>query len=181
MSWNDLVKRLSKWRGHFGKWMRQEFDYVIIDCPPSFGFQVKFFLSIADGFMVPCVPDRLSVRGSQYLMDRIKVGGFKIQSIGTVWSLYRESNHLHKERVEAARNRTDPDMESLPAPFETVIPYATKIAEAIDYVGHKPLSFSKKYSSEFARLFKDLSHEIVQRTELKQDADDEEAFDAVEV
>jgi chromosome partitioning protein len=152
--------------------MRQEFDHVIIDCPPSFAFQVKFFLSVADTFIVPCVPDRLSVNGSKYLMDRIQTCRFRLKGLGVLWTLYRDGNHLHRRRVEAARNGTGPDMETLPPPFETVIPNAAGIAEATELVHSKPATFSRKYA-EFAPLFKKLTAEIVERAELQQAEDAE--------
>jgi chromosome partitioning protein len=165
LSRTEIRDRLKKGRGHFGKWLKQEFDFVIIDCPPSFGFPVKYFLPIADGYIVPCVPDRLSVRGSLYLMNRIKKGGFKVQGIGTLWSLFRKENVVHRSRVEGWGKGTDTYLDSLPRPFETIIPNATKIAEAAEFVGigNAPKTFRNKYSLNFAKLFEDVSKELVQR------------------
>ena len=48
---------------------------------------------VADAFIVPAIPDRLSVRGSLYLLDRIQAGGLsRSRGLGTLWSLYREQN-----------------------------------------------------------------------------------------
>jgi chromosome partitioning protein len=164
---SEIRERLKKRRGQFGKWLKQEFDFVIIDCPPSFGFPVKYFLSIADGYVVPCVPDRLSVRGSLYLMDRIKKGGYKVHGIGTLWSLFRKENILHRNRVEGWGKGLDADLDCLPRPFETIIPNATKIAEAAELVGigNAPTTFRNKYTLAFARLFEDVSKELLQRVQ----------------
>ena len=49
----------------------------------------------------------------------------------------------------------------------TIIPNAGKINEASESSG-TPSSFSTNYTLEFARLFKNLCAEVVQRAELQQ-------------
>ena len=46
-----------------------------IDCPPNFPSQVRVWLSVGTGCIVPSVSDRLSVRGSRSLLDRIRTQG----------------------------------------------------------------------------------------------------------
>jgi chromosome partitioning protein len=146
------------------RWLRSNFDFTIIDCPPSIALQVKVFLTVGDAFLVPCIPDRLSVRGSIYLLDRIQKHGVKIAGLGTLWSLYREQNPLHRRTVGLAAERTDPYYMQLPRPFETVVPNAAAIAEATE-PGRKPRSFTAKYTSPFAKLFRSLCEEIVMRSQ----------------
>jgi chromosome partitioning protein len=87
-------------------------------------------------------------------MNRIKKGGFKVQGIGTLWSLFRKENVVHRSRVEGWGKGTDTYLDSLPRPFETIIPNATKIAEAAEFVGigNAPKTFRNKYSLNFANL-----------------------------
>jgi chromosome partitioning protein len=127
---------------------------------------VRFFLSIADGFIVPSVPDLLSVRGSLYLLDRLDTSKFsKIKPFGTLWSLYREQNKVHRATIEKTKLGTGP-YSHLPPPFETVIPNATAIAEALD-PERRPASFKEKYTPPFAKLYEGLCEEIVSRIERK--------------
>ena len=107
--------------------LSKAYDFTIIDCPPSVALQVIFFLPIADSFIVPSVPDRLSVRGSMWLLDRIRRIGVKTPALGTLWSLYRQQNPMHKRVVEAASQGRKP-YDQLPPPFRTVIPNAAAIA-----------------------------------------------------
>lgn len=145
-------------------WMRSTFDFVLVDCPPSLAQQVKFLLSIADSFIIPTVPDRLSVRGSKYLMSRLSTLGYAVSGLGTLWTLYRQQNSMHKAMVAAAE-RQEPSLDRLPKPFRTIIPNATKIAEATDVdTPSTPASFSAKYTPQFARLFEDVCQEVVQRS-----------------
>jgi chromosome partitioning protein len=143
-------------------WLNNKYDFTIIDCPPSVALQVRMFLPIADGLVVPSVPDRLSVRGSLYLLDRIRRMGIKTQAYGTLWSLFRKQNSTHCRIVEATAKGVEP-FNQLPRPFETIIPNASAIVEATE-LGQTPASFNAKYSHSFAKLFHDLCDEIVARS-----------------
>ena len=148
-------------RGMLRKWLGSSYDFTIVDCPPSIALQVKVFLTVADAFIVPAIPDRLSVRGSLWLLDRIRRLGVKIDGLGTLWSLYREQNAMHRKVVEVAAKSVEP-YKQLPKPFATVIPNASAIAMASE-PNQKPKSFAAKYSTPFARLYHELCEEIVQR------------------
>jgi chromosome partitioning protein len=158
----EFLQVFARRRQQLQRWLTANYDFTIIDCPPSLTLQVKVFLSVGDGFIVPSVPDRLSVRGSFYLLDRIAKLGYKLGPVGTVWSLYREQNHVHRAVVVKARQRAEP-LNRLPLPFETVIPNATAIADSSD-PDKRPASFRAKYTTEFARLYERLCDEIVART-----------------
>lgn len=49
-------------------------------------------------------------------------------------------------------------------PFDTIIPNAAAIAEATE-PGRKPKTFTAKYTSPFAKLFRSLCEEIVTRSQ----------------
>ena len=101
-----------------------------------------------------------------YLLDRIIRSGYsKIRPVGTLWSLYREQNHVHRAIVDKSKRRVEP-YNRLPQPFETVIPNATAIADSSD-PDKSPRSFKAKYTPAFAKLFEGLCEEIVFRTQWK--------------
>jgi chromosome partitioning protein len=162
---NDEFLQMYRRRKHqLRRWLTESYDLVLVDCPPSLALQVKMFLTVADGFIVPCVPDRLSIRGSLYLLDRIDKLGFSgVRPVGTLWSLYREQNHVHREMVERVRKRIEP-WNRMPRPFEAIIPNATAIADSTD-PAKKHTSFHKKYSAQFARLYEQVCQEIHTRTQ----------------
>lgn len=140
-------------------WLAREFDYVLIDCPPSVCWQVRFFLKIAHAFIVPTIPDRLSVRGAEYLMTRIhNLGLKKIQPMGTLWSIYRSENSVHRDTI--AKRDVQPG--TIPQPFETVIPNATAITRST-LEERFPASFSAKYERNFAKIYRQLCSEITSR------------------
>lgn len=159
----DFQAMWDKRRMILRKWLQANYDFTIVDCPPSIAIQVRFFLKVADTYVMPSIPDRLSVRGSMWLLDRIRRSGVKIQGIGTLWTLYREQNKIHRKIVEQAGSGVEP-LNLLPKPFKTVIPNAAAIAEATE-PDRKPKSFSAKYTPPFAKLYRELCEEIVQRGE----------------
>ena len=78
----DFLKKERK--DLFARWMKANYDYVIIDCPPSIAWQVRFFLLAAEAYVTPSIPDRLSVRGARYLWRRIANIGPRFSPSG--WS-----------------------------------------------------------------------------------------------
>jgi chromosome partitioning protein len=150
----------------FSRWLNTNFDYTIIDNPPSFSNRhVRFLMSVADSYIVPTIPDRLSVRGSLELLNRMKSHRYKLNSLGTLWSMYRSQNSMHCHFIDATKRGIDP-FNRLPKPFDTIIPNATKIAESTNIDKSNPATFRHKYSPEFSGLFEALCGEIVRRVEL---------------
>ena len=57
--------------------IRGDYDFAVLDCPPSLGLLTVNALTAADFFLVPVTPDYLSLEGLVNLMDaveRIKAG-----------------------------------------------------------------------------------------------------------
>lgn len=164
-STEEFMTEFTRRRKRVRTWLLKHFDYVIVDCPPSVPVQVRFMIAVSDAFIVPSVPDRLSVRGSLYLLDRLRRMNFRATALGTLWSLYREQNPMHRRVVEAVKSGMDA-YSTLPRPFETIIPNAAAIAESTE-TARNPSSFNAKYKSEFAKLFRALTNEIESRCDFK--------------
>jgi chromosome partitioning protein len=116
-------------------------------------------VKVADAYVVPSIPDKLSVRGSFYLVERLRRKNFTIPGLGTLWSLYREQNAIHRQIVSLARRRQDL-FGVIPKPFATIIPNATPIVRAMESSAE---SLNARYSPEFANLYRELISEIVGR------------------
>jgi chromosome partitioning protein len=142
----------------FRKWLNVNFDYTIIDCPPSLPIQVQMLVKVADAYIVPSVPDNLSIRGSRYLVDRLRRKQFKIHGLGTLWSLFRKQIEIHCANIElTSRNEL---LAGLPKPFETVVPHAAAIARAMEC---SDKSLDAKDWREIAGTYRTLVDEIVAR------------------
>jgi chromosome partitioning protein len=143
----------------FKNWLRMNYDYTIIDCPPSLPLQVQMLVKVADAYIVPCIPDKLSVRGAFYLVERLRRKNYKIPGLGTLWSVYKVQNEIHRDIVGLASRRQDL-FGVIPKPFDTIIPNATAIVRALESPSG---SLSARYTSEFAKLYRQLVGEIVER------------------
>jgi chromosome partitioning protein len=110
------------------------YDHVLIDCPPSLGVVTLNGLAIADSYMIPVVPDILSVLGIPPILDRVEHFGQctrrNIRALGIVISKMRTQTILHNQMLR--RLREDFVDRRFPPVFRTVIPESTRIAEAAD-------------------------------------------------
>lgn len=110
------------------------YDHVLIDCPPSLGIVTLNGLAISTSYVVPVVPDILSVLGIPPILDRVDHFGScirqNIRAAGIVISKLRAQTILHSEIVR--RLREDFVERRFPLVFDTMIPESTRIAEAAD-------------------------------------------------
>jgi chromosome partitioning protein len=143
----------------FRNWLNANFDYTIIDCPPSLAIQVQMLVKVADTYVVPSVPDKLSVRGSHYLVERLRRKQFKIPGLGTLWSLYREQNVIHREMIRLAEHHPELFV-GLPKAFKTIIPNSTDVARAMESSHKSP---DVKYTPKIASKYRELVGEITAR------------------
>lgn len=49
------------------------YDYIIIDCPPNLGLITLNGLQIADGYVIPAIPDFMSTYGIPQIVNRVKM------------------------------------------------------------------------------------------------------------
>ncbi len=108
------------------------YDNVLIDCPPSLGIVTLNGLAISDSYIIPVVPDLLSVLGIPPILDRVEHFAQRtrrnIRALGIVISKMRAQTVLHNEMLR--RLRDDFVDRRFPPVFRTVIPESTRIAEA---------------------------------------------------
>jgi chromosome partitioning protein len=129
---------------------------------PSLALQVKFLLNCADYYISPSVPDRLSVRGTDYLVERIRSLGYRrIQPLGTLWSMVRVQANVHKDTIRRTKEGAV-EFSTIPEPFETTIPNTEDIAKIMNFNGGFQ-TYKQKYSPKISRLYHSLCDEIEQR------------------
>ncbi|MGZ8178824.1 ParA family protein [Williamsia sp. SKLECPSW1] len=89
-----------------------DYDVVLLDCPPSMGPLTLNGLAMAHGYLVPTIPDVLSTYGIGQVQTQIARFadelGRPIVELGVVISKYRGNAAIHKETV--MRLRRDPSI-----------------------------------------------------------------------
>ncbi len=138
--------------------LRDEYDYILIDCPPSLNMLTVNALVAADGVMIPMQCEYYALEGLSSLLDtidqiRIAVNP-EIQLEGLLRTMYDPRNNLSNdvsnELVEHFGDRV----------YRTVIPRNVALAEAPSY-GLSILKYNKNSRGSMAYLA--LAGEVLRR------------------
>ncbi|GAA4724107.1 AAA family ATPase [Brevibacillus fulvus] len=144
-----------------------DYDIVLIDCPPNLGIVTQNGLNISDSFLIPVIPNRLSTYGIPQILTSVKSFNRRtesnVQPLGVVISMFRSNvqNHtLTKNQLEAQAQEG-----KMPRIFKTIIPLASKVSDATDYelVGINTLKQKYGWSgSNSMEAFTNLTREFMQ-------------------
>ncbi len=147
-----LRKRLSA--------IQNDYDYILVDCPPSLGLLTLNGLSAADGVLIPLQAEYFALEGLTALLHTIKLvqkrmnPGLKIK--GIVLTMYDPRLNLSKQVREELHNYF-PDHT-----FETIIHRNVRLAEAPSH-GQAVMQFA--VNSQGARDYLALASELIHRDE----------------
>lgn len=138
------------------KSVSESYDFIFIDCPPSFSIDVEIALSKSFGVIIPLVLDALSLEGvRQVLLAIEKVGektGREPAIIGVLPSLVNSKRKLSGEVVDYIKNEYDLRV------FKNYIPVDVRMAEAPSF-GESIIAYAP--SSTSAKKFKILAQEVL--------------------
>ena len=137
-----------------------DYDYVLVDCPPNLGLITLNGLRISMGYIIPTIPDVLSTYGIPQIISRISDFadniGEPIEPLGIVISKYRAQsvvhNNVHQRLLDDAL---------LPPVFDTVIPENNQIAASAEYIEVSTLRQKYGYAGQFDR-YRDLALELME-------------------
>jgi len=143
---NELVRQV-----------RDEYDYILIDCPPSLGLLTVNGLVAADEVMIPVQSEYFALEGLGQLLNTINLVQNNIKEdlgiLGAVITMYTRHNKLSgevlRELCQYFPNRL----------FRTIIPRDDPLAEAPSY-GQTILKYAP--SSKGARAYENLAREILE-------------------
>ncbi len=108
--------------------IRNDYDYVILDCAPSLGLITINALTAADSVIIPVQPEFFALEGLGKLLNTIKIvqtrlnKGLSIE--GFLFTMFDGRLRLHNQVVEEVKKHFDNMV------FETVITRNIKLSEA---------------------------------------------------
>lgn len=108
-----------------------EFDYILIDCPPSLSLLTVNAMVAADSVLVPLQSEFFALEGLSQLMLTVREvrqsANFKLRIEGVVLTMYDQRNNLSRQVEQDARD----NLKDLV--FETIIPRNVRISESPSY------------------------------------------------
>ena len=137
--------------------VRHEYDYIIIDSPPSLGILTLNGLVAADELLIPVQAEYYALEGLGQLMNTIELirGNLKpdLSVLGAVLTMYDSRNKL-SEQVMLELYKYFPDKI-----FRSVIPRNVRLTEAPSY-GKSILHYDSK--SKGAKAYERLARELLE-------------------
>lgn len=136
--------------------IRTNYDYILIDCPPSLGILTLNGLLASEELIIPVQTEYYALEGLGQLFKTVSLinenlaTDLKIK--GALLTMYDRRNRLSRQVAKEVQQH-------FPAPvFEAVIPRCVKLAEA---PSHGKIISEYHPRSKGARAYKDLAEEII--------------------
>ncbi|MFC5081797.1 AAA family ATPase [Microvirga arabica] len=135
-----------------------DYDIVIVDCPPNLGIITLNGLRISDGYIIPTIPDHMSTYGIPQIVTRIRdfsqAISEKIEPIGIIATKYQANSTVHNNVLKQLQDDAD-----VPIVMDTIIRQANQVAAAAEFQNY-PRTLKQKYGSELANQYDELAREI---------------------
>jgi chromosome partitioning protein len=132
----------------------ENYDFVLIDCPPSLGILSQISLVAANHVLVPIQTQFKALMGTDFLLQTVKKVQRRLNPelkiAGFCPSMYSAANALDQRTLESIKEQ----LGSI-APVFTPIPRATAIAEAAEY--GMPLGLSPKKQRSLLEIFDEIA------------------------
>ncbi len=137
---------------------KANFDYILIDCPPSLGLLTLNALTAADSFLVPLQCEYYALEGLSQLLNTaglVKKGlNPQLHIEGIVLTMFDKRNNLSHDVVSEIRSHFGEKV------FKSIIPRNVRLSEAPSH-GVSILDYDPK--SVGATTYLDLAKEVVER------------------
>ncbi len=121
----------------------EDYDIVMIDCPPNLGKITQNGLRMSQAFLIPTIPDILSTYGIPQIVRRVREFSEEIaediEALGIVITKFDSRSNVHKNMSQQLPQNHISDPKNWPSVFDTILPHANQIAAAAEHTGHSTL------------------------------------------
>lgn len=137
--------------------IRTNYDYIIIDSPPSLGLLTINGLVASDEIIIPVQTEYFALEGLSQLLNTIDLVRENLQPnlkvMGALLTMYDKRNRLARQVVKEVQDHFPGHV------FDSVVPRSIRLAEAPGF-GKSILGFDA--FSKGARAYKNLAREIIE-------------------
>jgi len=142
-------------------YIKDDYDFIIIDCPPSLNMLTVNAMTTADTVLVPIQCEYYALEGLSQLIHTINLVQERLnpnlQIEGVVFTMYDVRTNLSNQVVENVKENLDTKI------YETMIPRNIRLAEAPSYGIPINMYDSKSAGAE---SYRKLAKEIINRKDL---------------
>lgn len=142
------------------EWIKDGYDYIIIDCPPSLNMLTINAMTTADSVLVPIQCEYYALEGLSQLIHTVNLVKERLnpdlEMEGVVFTMYDSRTNLSMQVVENVKSHLNQKV------FNTVIPRNIRLAEAPSYGMPINMYDAKSAGAEAYML---LADEVINRKE----------------
>ncbi len=135
-----------------------DFDYVIVDCPPSLGLLTVNALTAAEGLVIPIQCEYYALEGLSKLLDSVRLVKThlnpRLEVFGVVMTMHDSRTRLAQQVVDEVKDFFGDKV------FETLIPRTVRLSEAPSF--GKPVTLYDPLGKG-AAAYDNLAKEVVDR------------------
>ncbi|RLA58689.1 MAG: ParA family protein [Epsilonproteobacteria bacterium] len=125
--------------------LKDQYDLIILDCPPSINLLAENIFNAADVILVPVIPTTLSERTLSQLLDFFKQNDYSRKIIHPFFSMAQRSNKFHLNMIKTMEK-------TYPCFLNTLIGFSVAIEKmgiqrepALCYAGKNSLAQDYRY------------------------------------
>lgn len=142
--------------------IKDEYDYIIIDCPPSLGIVTLNAFTASDSVLIPIQCEYYALEGLGQLINTVNLVKKRMNKSlsieGALLTMYDARTNLSNQVVKEVKNYFDTKV------YKTVIPRNVKLSEAPSY-GMPICMYDAR--SKGAKCYEKLTKEVIKNNENK--------------
>ncbi|SES33691.1 chromosome partitioning protein [Salisediminibacterium halotolerans] len=136
--------------------IRDQYDYIIIDCPPSLGLLTLNSLTASDSVLIPVQCEYYAMEGLSQLLNTVRLVqkhlNHNLEIEGVLLTMLDARTNLGLQVIEEVKKYFQEKV------FQTIIPRNVRLGEAPSY-GESIISYDPK--SKGAEVYVELAKEVI--------------------
>ena len=153
----SLMARETKMRSALNQ-IRDDYDFILIDCPPSLGLLTVNALTAADSIIIPIQCEFYALEGVAQLLNTIEIVRSNLNPLlafeGLLMTMFDIRTNLSRQVVDEVKSNFGGLV------YDTIIPRSVRLSEAPSY-GKPIIAYDRK--SRSSEIYLRLAEEVLSR------------------